>query len=444
VLKRYRISRSAQFFWTTAVGIGHKKLYFDLSKSLFIPNPTIQRMVPLSTEETVSITSVAEDFEEEDGIGDFDYIGTGGFVIVCGDESECIGVSKEQADLVFQNCPFFQVCLNHGSEKNDDEDESYMMREAKTRIIHKPDWSVAIARHFIEIMTKGKTTLPDLGLADGILAAGDQSLVDLRLSSLVNYLDTCSKDNDFMRLVDLSFFQFHFQAVVTSDQWLALLDRGVLLFREQTNYVVQLHKNETSNGRQSYSRRQLDSFRSEFLVHSEWSIQAIYEIQRCLSENSDRNEKSNGTEEAFIIYLETAESISKDHNRLISTLAGGEGFMLTCPDSADHKTVGYTVTSSLDVLSRAIEPIDKEKVIHCSFRVDNPTPDTLGRLINACQRAKDYPGTLGLDPLRNRYFCRKSMKDILIVLDYMRDYSTSSKVVADFRLFSMSSESHLF
>lgn len=119
---------------------------------------------------------------------DYDYIGTGGFVIECGEEREVVGVTKEQTDVVIQNCPFFEKCLQRISEESDGEDKAYDgthrsigMREATTRIVRKPDWSVAIVRHFIEIMTKGKTTLPDLELVEGVLAAGDQSLADLRL-----------------------------------------------------------------------------------------------------------------------------------------------------------------------------------------------------------------------------------------------------------------------
>eukprot|EP00533_Pseudo-nitzschia_delicatissima_P002687 CAMPEP_0116110664 /NCGR_PEP_ID=MMETSP0327-20121206/18030_1 /TAXON_ID=44447 /ORGANISM="Pseudo-nitzschia delicatissima, Strain B596" /LENGTH=283 /DNA_ID=CAMNT_0003603839 /DNA_START=74 /DNA_END=926 /DNA_ORIENTATION=- len=283
-------------------------------------------------------------------------------------------------------------------------------------------------------MTKGKTTLP--------VAAGDQSLADLRLSNLVNYIDPCSRDNDFTRLVHQSFFRFSFEAVVTSDQWSDLLDRGILLYRQETNFVVQLYKNQELDPGQSLSRRQLDNQHSEFLVHSERSVQAVCEIQKCLTNDSTRN--GNGRDESFSIYFETTESISKEHHQLINRLAGGEAFIRTCADAVEHQTEGYTVRASLDVIGRAIKPVDEERVIHCSFRVDNPIPDTLGRFINACQRVEDYPGTLGLDASMNRYFCRKSMKDIRRVLDYMRDYSTPSKVSGGFKLFSMSSESHSF
>ncbi len=374
---------------------------------------------------------------------DYDYIGTGGFIIECGEEREVLGVTKEQADLIIENCPFFERCLASDTDGDDEEESrSIRMRESTTRIVRKPDWSVAVVRHFIEIMTKGKTTLPDLELVEGVLVAGDQSLADLRLSSLVNYVDMCSPGNEFIRLADPSYFQFRFEAVVTSDQWSELLDLGILLFREETNFVVQLYKEQTLHREQLLSRRQLDNQRSEFLVHSDQSIHAIREIQKCLSKASERN--VFGKDETFSIYFETTESIPKAHHQLINRLAGGEAYVRTCADAGEHQTEGYTVRASFDVLNRSIQPVDEERVVHCSFRIDNPTPDTLGRFINACQRAKDYPGTLGLDASINRYFCRKSMKDISIVLDYMRDYSSSSRISGDFRVFSVSSESHSF
>mmetsp|Transcript_17737 Transcript_17737/g.49106 ORF Transcript_17737/g.49106 Transcript_17737/m.49106 type:complete len:398 (-) Transcript_17737:2724-3917(-) len=396
-------------------------------------------------EETVSDSST------DRGNEDFNYIGTGGFLIECGDDNEVIGITKEQSELVRHNCPFFQKCLHHGFDNDDDDNDddndndeegSMRMREATSRIIRKPDWSLAIVRHFIELLTKGKTTLPNLELVDGILAAGDQSLVDLRLSSLVNYQDPCSKENDFMRLVDPSFFRFRFQAVITSDQWLTLLDRGILLYREETNFVVQLYKDRALERDQSISRRKLDNQRSEFLVHTERSIEAIYEIQKCLSCSNGQRSNNNGTAESFSIYFETSGSIPKEHHQLIDRLAGGEAYIRTCADAAEYQTEGYTVKASLDVLKRV--RIAEDSVIHCTIRVDNPAPDTLGRFINACQKANDYPGTLGVDASINRYFCRKSMKDVMIILNYMSDYSTSAKISSEFHLFSLSSESESF
>jgi hypothetical protein len=325
-----------------------------------------------------------------------------------------------------------------------------MMKEAQNRVIHKPDWSLAIDRHFLEAVTKGKTAVPTLELFEQLMAAGDQALVDFRLSSMVNYMEPCSKETNFIQLVNKRFYRFQFHANVTSDQWLQLLDRGILLHRRETNFVVQLHKDQALDKDQALYRRKLDSRRSEFLVHAERTLEAILEIQRCLAdEKIERNNRQlssamNPAAESFSIYFETKDPIPKDHHQLIDRLAGGETYIRTCADAGEYQTEGYTVKASLDVLARAIRPVDEKSVIHCSFRIDNPTPDTLGRFINACQQAKIHPNTLGMDTTNNRYFCRKTMDDIKIVLNYMSDYSTRSNVVGDFQLLELSSEDKPF
>jgi hypothetical protein len=41
-----------------------------------------------------------------------------------------------------------------------------------------------------------------------------------------------------------------------------------------------------------------------------------------------------------------------------------------------------------------------------------------GRLMNAAQNAKDLPSTLGFDASTNRYFCKKTVRDIECMLEY--------------------------
>ncbi|KAG7368103.1 hypothetical protein IV203_030846 [Nitzschia inconspicua] len=382
---------------------------------------------------------------------DFDYIGTGGFVIVCGvgsndtNAGEVLGVTAQQAKKMSENCPFIKKCLSANDIEEDDTSpfESpapLQMKEAKDRIIHKPDWSLAIARHFVEVTTKGKTAISSLELYEQLMQAGDQALVDLRLSSLVNYIDACPSDNDFLRLVHPDFYCFRFQAIVSGDEWLALLEQGVLLYREETNFVVQLYSDEPLHADQDLSRRKLDTRRSEFLVHADRPIDAILKIQKVLGDGPE----IVSTMEVFSMYFETMNRIPEDHHQLIDRLAGGEAYIRTCADAVEHRTEGYTVKASLDVLLRAVRPVASSSVVHCSLRIDNPTPDTLGRFVNACRKAKEFPDTLGMDVNINRYFCRKSMEDIQLVLEYMVDYSTSSKIDGDFRILELSSESHSF
>jgi hypothetical protein len=243
--------------------------------------------------------------------------------------------------------------------------------------------------------------------------------------------------------VSPDYYCFRFEAEVKGDEWKQLLEQDVLLHREETNFVVQLcDGNEPIKEVDVQSRRKLDRQCSNFLVHADRSIDAIMKIQNVLQRDPSRSTGSLG--EAFSVYFETKVRLLDDHHQLIDRLAGGEAYIRTCADAVDHKTEGYTVKATLDVLARALRPIWENNVIHCSLRVDNPSPDTLGRFINACQKAKKYPGTLGVDCNINRYFCRKNLGDIKLILEYMADYSTSSKIEGDFKIFELSSEDQPF
>jgi hypothetical protein len=331
---------------------------------------------------------------------DFDYIGTGGFVIECQD-GDLLGVTKEQAEVVRNECVFFQKCFHHG------------MVESQENVVRKPDWTLAVARHLVEALTKGRTALSSLELYQQIISAADQALIDLRLCSFVNYMDaTLNKDTRFLELVsdEERYYCFRLKAKVTSDQWLQLLDSGILLNRANTNYVVQMYKDRALTQDQMISRRNLDSRVSEYQVHADRSIQAIMEIRDVLAGSAELDTPRDNHEEQYCVYFETTECIPKDHHELIDRLAGGRAYIRTCADAAEFKTEGYTIRASLDVLRRSIEILGNDSnsnsLIDCSLRVDNPTPDTLGRLVNACQKAETFPGTIGLDVATNRYFMR--------------------------------------
>jgi hypothetical protein len=162
-------------------------------------------------------------------------------------------------------------------------------------------------------------------------------------------------------------------------------------------------------------------------------------------------ELANPRSERFSIYFETTESMPKEHHELIDRLAGGEAYIRTCAD-ASVPSEGYTVLGSFDLLRRALRPLaetnsndtEEDAPRHCSLRVDNPSPDTLGRLINAAQNAKDFPNTLGLDASANRYFCKKTVRDIEFMLEYLADFSTKAEISGDFKLFEVSSEDDPF
>ena len=158
---------------------------------------------------------------------DFDYIGTGGFVIEC-QGNDILGLTQEQAAKVLQGCEFFQRCFGHD------------MMEGNSKIIRKPDWTIAIARHIIEALTKGWTTLPSLELYQQVMIAADQALIDLRLCNFINYMDaTHSKHTRFLDLVtdQTKYYCFTLKAKVSSDHWLKLLEKEILLNRDHTSQL---------------------------------------------------------------------------------------------------------------------------------------------------------------------------------------------------------------
>jgi hypothetical protein len=277
-------------------------------------------------------------------------------------------------------------------------------------------------------------------------------LIDLRLCNFINYMDaTHSKHTRFLDLVadQNKYYCFTLKAKVSSDHWLKLLEKEILLSRDHTNFVVKLYKDQSLSNEQMASRRHLDSRFSSFRVHADRGIQALIQISKILNNFCD--ESSNATsavtpDEECSVYFETTDCLTKEHHELIDRLAGGQAFVRTCADAAEFQTEGYTVKASFDVLKRSIQPLvhGNSGMIHCSMRIDNPSPDTLGRLINASQKAETYPSTIGLDVTMNRYFCRKTLKDICIMLDYMADYSMTAKVQGDFAVHVLSSEDKPF
>jgi hypothetical protein len=379
---------------------------------------------------------------------DFDYIGTGGFLLTCQDD-EVLGVTKEQAQQMCLSCRFFETCLNGG------------MLESTSRIIHKPDWNLTMARHMIQLLTTSRTTLPSLKLYEEFTHQCDAIVLDARLCNFVNYMDTTNtKETRFLELANDKYFCFTLTANVKCEQWLRLLDLGILLNRENTNYVVHLKQLPDQpiewTSEQIVSRRNLDSRVSSYRVHADRSIHALVTIQQLLADSTTERSRTSSTsspassslhEERYTIYFETAKPLAQDHHDLIDRLAGGQAYTRTCADGADFQTEGYTVQASPDVLRRALEPLRYDEGIVCSLRVDHPSPDTIGRLVNASlqeQIANEYHGKIGLDASLNRYFCRKPLEDILNMLEYLVDFSTTARVQQRFTVYLLSSEDKVF
>jgi len=204
---------------------------------------------------------------------DFDYLGTGGFLMKCR-HGETLGVTKEQADHLCQICPFFDACLNRD------------MVESTSKIINKPDWSLAIARHMIQLLVAFQTTLPSVKLYLEFMVQTDALLVEARLCNFVNYMATMNaKDPKFIEIADNACFRFSLIGKVKSEQWSRLIERDVLLNPEQDiGYFVrtQIPIGETKGVHIDSTQQKLESCGS-YRVHSKFTIHALVAIQQVLA-----------------------------------------------------------------------------------------------------------------------------------------------------------------
>ena len=101
-------------------------------------------------------------------------------------------------------------------------------------------------------------------------------------------------------------------------------------------------------------------------------------------------------------------------------------------DSLHCRTISC---NSFLVLKHLFDSINEEdEDFPASLIVKSPTPDTLGRLINACRACPDERNELGVDIQKNTYFATKSSKEVKAMLSYLADYSSSAVVAGDFKL----------
>jgi hypothetical protein len=108
--------------------------------------------------------------------------------------------------------------------------------------------------------------------------------------------------------------------------------------------------------------------------------------------------------------------------------------------------------TSLLVMKHVFDNINKEDGhLPACLLISSPTPDTLGRLINATNQQKrtcqddcnDNDNELGMDMDRNLFYTSKSSHDVKRTLDCLADYSSSAVVRGDFKLVEFQNPSSL-
>jgi len=361
----------------------------------------------------------------------------------CKDE-QILGVSKEQTERICKTCQFFDSCLNGD------------MIESTSRIITKPDWSLAIARHIVQLLVTSRTTLPSLKDYEEFMTQVDFLVVDARLCSFVNYMDTTlNRETKFLELADRKYYRFSLDGNVTSREWLQLLEREVLLNSTDRHYVVQIPKSdsereaELSQEQVIARHEELDGLENQFQVHARFSIYAMMMIQQCLQGEDtnpiDTSESISSLPQdgRLTLYLYTESPLSENHCAIITSLTG-EHPLLAEQQEEEPRQWKYMLQASANILLRMLEPLKHdENVDSCVLCVDSPSPDMLGRLVNAILQdeiASRFRGSIGLDATLNRYFCNKPIDEILLILKHLADFSNPATINGSFTVYLQMTE----
>jgi len=348
---------------------------------------------------------------------------------MCQDE-EILGVTREQAEYICKVCPFFDSCLNRE------------MAESVSRIIHKPDWSLAIARHLIQLLVTSRTTLPSLHLYEEFSILLDFLVLDARLCNFVNYMDTTRvKHETVVELANIAPSIFTVTGKVTSRLWSQLLAAGLFLSRkdDDSDYTIQLHdpsRRKREREQLSYRRETFDRDESEWEVHTKLSIHgALGMIQQVLESNMRPGESPSSRElplhgGKFALRLVTEHDLlGKDHRHMINRLAGEDVITVGFAVMPPPKVIIHCVKASAGILRRKLAPLCDMEDIPCTLSVEDPSPDTVGRLINACLSdsiASNVKGTVGLGV--NGLFFYKPIPDTVQILRHLVDFSTTAQI----------------
>jgi hypothetical protein len=433
-------------------------------------------------ESVVSNTSTKKSFMVKSALGGSDtssssdedefFNGPNEFVVEC-KGGEMVFVTAVQGRAVKTSCHFFRDRLIADSVQGDG------------RIVRMSEWSVATVRRLIEILTTGSTWIEnDASCFSELLNTAKEAGIDLRLGSLINYHDILDKEGTqkFFNMFNLEKYQFKLRATVKSSQWMHLMKKGVLLLLKSKVLMVKIaSKNANrSQKRGSPSNERLakcDSICSEFCVYANGNVNALLAIMDVLSPAHTPKEKvvRNTQEEEFKLVFKTSAGYlpQEDLDMLwrittssytMSTVEE-QGYLYSKPEKSDassssngaSESAAPTNSTALALVGQALPSKQKEyqcrsmtgtsflvlKHLFDSVNTDDgdlsaslvvkaPTPDTLGRLINATRQCQEHD--LGFNLEQNVYFAATTSREMKHVLAYLADYSSSAIVAGDFKM----------
>lgn len=435
------------------------------------------------------------------------------FLIQC-QGGEIVFVNGIQGSLVLQRSRYFRESLEESS------------KEGNGTIVNKPNWSTALARRMVEVLSTGSTWIPNDAAVFSELDTTCSNLgIDLRLASLINNHDTLTKSSTrlLFSLLDIEKYQFKLRATVKSSQWIQLLKSNILLMSRSRVLQAKLAKCKADlakNAIPSHERlKRCDLLCADFCVYGDGNMQSLFTIMALLTPTMNTKQRRaralqreelkvilqirtdalspdllthiwRMTDSTFVVSSDadmkflnsfqvptsklekdaqsktnqSKESASTASTRSTTTShsppASGVPTHIsvhkasattkketdaaeTSPNGEDHSSDSLSNTgvqcrtltaTSFLVLKQLMDymNIDEPDLAACVV-VQAPTPDTLGRLVNATRQTSNP--RLDFDLEQNVFFACKTSKEAKVMLEYMADYSKTAVIQGDFQLF---------
>lgn len=386
------------------------------------------------------------------------------FTIVCHDGEE-VYVAADTAELLSERCEFFANVFRH------------KMVESKSRRLTKPDWTVATAKGFVELVTQEKVKSDNALDFLNLIDACEQMLcpVEIIPSGAVKADSQITEKEFLIKLCEVT-TRNHFewelyktQLRLSSDTFYHFLEHNIAVSTEEDFRLRMIKQKSTRESNfQAWLSELADRVFDDlsFIVSKEscWRIccdplnfhSCFYEVYKTLCRENPAEEVHRiwhkeqmslrvpmcclgfvRSRERLVVDQVCNETGAAGYNHQKSSLGfylygSNDGFCPTFTGSFKQ------LKESLDILDEELLPLDQARFSSgsCSLRVTAPTHDTVSGLIAACHHCTDNPDSLGADFRVNAMYAIKTVRDMKILLTHLADGSkaVSSRHTGSFKL----------
>jgi hypothetical protein len=382
------------------------------------------------------------------------------FTIVCHDGEE-VYVAADTAELLSERCEFFANVFRHE------------MVESKSRRLTKPDWTVATAKGFVELVTQEKVQSDNALDFLNLIDACEQMLcpVEIIPSGAVKTDSQVMDKESVIKLYEVTtsnHFEWELQTKqrLSSDTFYRFLEHNIAVSTEE-DFHLRIIKKKPARESELFAmpnRIGLISFASPLYKESCWRIccdrldfhSCFYEVYKSLCRENPADEVHRISHKEQMSLRAPTSDPGFVHSHLVDQVcnktgvqgynhqASSLGFYL---DGSNHGSCP-TFTGSFKQLKDTLNLLNEEaistyqdrssskKYKRCSLRVTAPTHDTVSRLIAACHHCTDNPDSLGADFRGNAMYAIKTVRDMKILLTHLADGSkaVSSRDTGSFKL----------